>query len=102
MPNAKDAHTIDQHRILCLGDTGSGKTSQILTLPGKKYCYLFDSNALLSLRGYDIEYDEVLPTTVSAAASSLSKGKQGDRRSTISSDVFQKFEQEFDARLQSG
>ena len=99
MPNALDAHAIAQHRILALGDTGSGKTSQILTLPGKKFCYLFDGNALLSLRGYDVDYQEVLPSTISAAASSLSKGK-GDKRSTVASDVFQAFEQEFDQRLQ--
>ena len=101
MPNALDAHNTAQHRILCLGDTGSGKTSQILTLPGRKFAYLFDSNALLSLRGFDIDYEEVLPSTVSAAASSLAKGK-GDRRSTVSSDVFQVFEQTFDKRLQDG
>jgi hypothetical protein len=101
MPNAKDNHSTAKHRILALGDTGSGKTSQILTLPGKKFCYLFDGNALLSLRGYDVDYEEILPTTISAAASSLSKGK-ADRRGTISSDVFQRFESEFDERLQSG
>lgn len=101
MPNALNAHSIIQHRILALGDTGSGKTSQILTLPGKKFAYLFDSNALLSLRGYDIDYQEVLPSPISAAASSLSKGK-GDKRGTVSSDVFQVFEQEFDLRLAEG
>lgn len=102
MPNnAKDAHPLAKHRILMLGDTGSGKTSQILTLPGKKFAYLFDSNAILSLRGFDIDYDEVLPSTVSAAAGSLSKGK-GDRRTTVASDVFQQFESTFDERLQSG
>ena len=100
MPNAKDATGIIQHRILTLGDTGSGKTSQILTLPGRKYCYLFDSNALLSLRGYDVDYEEVLPSTVSAAASSLKKGL-GDKRGTVTSDVFQVFEAEFDERLKS-
>jgi hypothetical protein len=102
MPNARDAHSIAQHRILCLGDTGSGKTSQILTLPGKKFAYLFDSNALLSLRGYDVDYEEVLPEVVSAAVSSLSAKVVSDKRSTVKSDVFQKFEQEFDDRLKTG
>lgn len=101
MPNAKDAQQIAKHRILMLGDTGSGKTTQILSLPGKKFIYLFDSNALLSLRGFDVDYEEILPSTVSAAASSLSKSK-GDHRVTVASDVFQQFEQTFDQRLQGG
>jgi len=102
MPNARDANRTVQHRILCLGDTGSGKTSQILTLPGKKFAYLFDGNALLSLRGYDVDYDEYLPEVVTAAVSSLSKSKPGDKRGTVSSDVYQVFEAEFDKRLQTG
>ena len=100
MPNALNEHNTAKHRILALGDTGSGKTSQILTLPGKKFAYLFDPNALLSLRGHDVDYEEILPSTVSAAASSLSKGK-GDRRGTVGSDVYLQFESEFDERLKS-
>lgn len=102
MPNAQDASGTTQHRILVLGNTGSGKTAQITTLPGKKYAYLFDSNALLTLKGFDVDYDEYLPTIVSAAAASLSTKKVPDKRSTTTSDVFQQFEQEFDERLKSG
>lgn len=101
MPNALDASVLAQHRILLLGDTGSGKTSQILTLPGKKYVYAFDSNALLTLRGHDVDYDEYLPSTVSAAAASLTKGK-GDTRSTVSSDVYLQFERTWDERIKDG
>lgn len=103
MPNAREAHSLANHRILSLGDTGSGKTTQILTLPGKKYVYCFDQNSLLSLRGHDITYDEWLPGIVSAAASSLaSKKVAGDRRSTVTSDVYQQWEAEFDNRIKSG
>lgn len=101
MPNAKDAHEIAQHRILVLGDTGSGKTTQILTLPGKKFCYLFDANAILSLRGYDVDYEEFLPDRLNLAATSLSKGK-GDKASVNSSDLYQQWEQSFNKRLQDG
>lgn len=101
MPNAMDAHTTTAHRILMLGDTGAGKTAQILTLPGKKFAYLFDANALLTLQGYDVDYEEFLPDIVSAAATSLAKGK-GDQRSSISSDVYLQFEREWDERLKSG
>jgi hypothetical protein len=101
MPNALTAHPLAQHRILALGDTGSGKTTQILTLPGKKFAYLFDSNAILSLQGHDIDYEEHLPDIVSAAATSLTKGK-GDQRSSVASDVYLQFEREWDDRLKSG
>lgn len=101
MPNALDARQVAQHRILILGDTGSGKTTQILTLPGKKFCYLFDSNALLTLQGYDVDYEEFLPDIVSAAATSLAKGK-GDQRSSVSSDAYMQFEREWDERTKTG
>jgi hypothetical protein len=101
MPNAKDTNLEVQHRLLMLGDTGSGKTSQILTLPGRKFCYLFDPNALLSLRGYDLDYEEILTTTVSAAVSSLAKGK-GDSRATTASSVYQQFYEEFESRAKEG
>jgi hypothetical protein len=101
VPNALNAHQIAQHRILLLGEIGSGKTSQILTLPGKKYVHCFDSNALLTLRGHDIDYDEYLPSPVSAAVSSLAKGK-ADSRGTTTSDIYLQFERTFDERLKSG
>lgn len=101
MPNARDAHESAQHRVLMLGDTGSGKTTQFLTLPGKKFMYVFDPNAVLSLRGYDVDYEEYLPTQISAAVASLAKGK-ADVRGTTTSDVYQRFEAQFDARLRSG
>ena len=101
MPNASDVKAQAFHRILLLGDSGSGKTSQIATLPGRKYVYAFDSNSLLTLRGQDVDYDEYLPTHVPSAVSSLTKGK-ADPRSTIASGVYQQFEQEFDTRVKDG
>lgn len=102
MPNARDITVAEPRKFLLLGDTGSGKTTQFLTLPGKKYAYLFDPNAKLSIQGHDIDYDEYLPTPVSAAVTSLKKESAGDKRSVTSSTVYQKFESEFDERLKSG
>ncbi len=102
MPNARDATSIATHRILNLGDTGSGKTTQFLTLPGKKYAYIFDPNALRSLSGHDVDYDEYMPGVVASAATSLSKGKTSDRRSTTTSDVYQLWEAEFETRIAEG
>jgi hypothetical protein len=75
MPNAKNAELNVSHRILTLGNTGTGKTSQFATLPGKKYAYLFDANAIATLRGQDIDYDEFLPTPLSFDVKSLDKDK---------------------------
>src|SRR5258708_37765572 len=103
MPNnARDVTANEPRKFLLLGDTGSGKTTQFLTLPGKKYAHLFDPNALPSLKGYDVDYDEYLPTPVSAAATSLKKEIPGDKKGTTTSAVYQRFESEFDERLKSG
>lgn len=48
--------------IFLLGRTGSGKTAQILTLPGRKFVYIWEPNALETLRGYpDVDYVEFIP-----------------------------------------
>ena len=101
MLNAKDAHGLIAHRILLLGNTGSGKTTQILTLPGRRYVHIFDQNALLSLQGYDLDYDEYMPDTIGMAATSMTKGK-GDKALSTSSESYRRFETEFNERLQNG
>lgn len=50
------------HTIFMLGTTGSGKSSQIVSLPGKKFAYIWEPNALETLRGYpNLDYLEFLP-----------------------------------------
>ena len=100
MPNAVDAKT-ESMRIFLVGDTGNGKTTQFLTLPGKKYLYIFDPNALRSVKGHDVDYDLFLPTSIPAGISSLKKSKEGDARAATSS-VYEQFETEFDQRIKSG
>lgn len=101
MPNAKEAKGTTANRILLLGDTGAGKTSQFLTLPGKKFAYLFDANALLSLQGYDVEYEEFLPDRLNLSVKSLSKGK-GDSTTNYTNNLYQAWERDFDARIKGG
>lgn len=90
------------HRILMLGDTGVGKTSQFLTLPGKKFAYLFDPNALLTIRGYDVDYEEFLPPALNLDVKSLTKDK-GDRVSSIKgNDSYVEWEEDFESRIAEG
>ena len=75
MPNARDTDAAFFNRILMLGQAGSGKTSQIWCLPGRKFAYLFDPNALLSLRGCDLEYEQFLPDSLELDATLKSFNK---------------------------
>jgi GTPase SAR1 family protein len=59
--NAKNAAPHTYQNLLVVGDTGAGKTAMMLSLPGKKFAYLFDPSALSTLSGFDIDYEEWLP-----------------------------------------
>lgn len=102
MPNALQAAKITTKKVLLLGDTGNGKTSQFVTLPGKKYMNIFDPNALNSLRGFDLDYDEYLPTAVASAVASMSADKTKDVRSVVMSESYKRWEEEFNQRLKEG
>lgn len=101
MANARDAIETSAHRIFVMGDTGAGKTTQLLTLPGKKFAYLFDPNAILSLRGHDVDYEEFMPDRLNLSAGSMSKGK-GDKTTDYSSKLYVEWEKDIDERLSSG
>lgn len=104
MPNAKDALANEKviHRILVLGDTGSGKTTQFLTLPGKKFIYLFDPNALLSLKGHDVDYEEFLPDRLNLSVKSLSTAKGGDKTTNFTNDAYLDWEKDFNDKVTKG
>jgi len=101
MANAKSAHATSRHKFFLLGDTGSGKTSQILTLPGRKFAYLFDPNAILSLRGHDIEYEEFLPDRLNMSVKSLKKDV-GDKTTQHKNDLYVEWEKDFNDKIDSG
>lgn len=102
MPNAMEAHRKPGEKFLVLGQTGSGKTTLFTTLPGKKFMYLFDPNALNSIQGLDIDYEEFLPDMLNMAVGSLSKGK-GDRPTVRSpAVVYSNWEKDFESKMESG
>lgn len=104
MPNAKDIHKEDigRPKFLLVGPTGSGKTAQIATLPGKTFVYIFDPSALATLRGQDIEYEEFVPQRISLGAVSLSKGKSDPMTKTDAPDIYTAWEKDFTKRSEEG
>lgn len=107
MPNAKtlDIHAGGKPKFLLVGSTGGGKTSQIVTLPGRTFAYLFDPSSLSTLRGFDIEYETFFPEKVNLSAQSLSKGK-GDRpvkgaEAEDASTVYREWEEDFEGKIAS-
>jgi len=102
VPNALDATIPEARKILMLGDTGSGKTAGLLTLKGKKFIYLCDPNALLTLKGHDVDYEEYLPDKLSLKLTSLKKGKGDQVMSTHGAEVYRAWEDDFETKIQDG
>lgn len=106
MPNARDQKVKAKPRILSLGGAGVGKTTQFLTLPGKKFIYCFDPNAILSLQGYDIDYEEFLPDDLSLKLTSMSK--EGQKRAGVNpkknkgAELYRSWEDDFDTKKANG
>ena len=100
--NAKD-YQRDRMRILAIGPAGSGKTTQLRTLPGKKLLFCFEDNALNSLQGDpDIDYQLYLPDVVEIAPRSLSS-KQNVRSTPATGEkpnAFDNFVRDFNSLLQ--
>jgi AAA domain len=107
MPNAKDARVNEESpaRFLLTGVTGSGKTTQFLTLPGKKFVYIFDPNALSSLEGYDIDYEQFVAdlSDVDIAVKTLSSQRPSDTTSRkISPRAYVQWETHFEKHWDTG
>jgi len=102
MPNAKIQVANPIHRFFILGDTGSGKSTQLLSLPGKKFAYLFDPNALLSLRGADVDYEEFLPDRINLNIKSLSSKVPGDNVTHHKNTLYLDWQKDFEGKLDSG
>lgn len=106
MPNAKDQRDKAKPRILALSQPGGGKTSQIPTFPGKKFAYLFDPNAINSLAGSDVDYEEFLPDRLSLKLTSLSKDKQQKAREkpnpNVGAELYSAWENDFDKKREEG
>lgn len=106
MPNAKNINVneIGKPKIILVGSGGAGKTAQLLTLPGRTFAYFFDPSALSTVRGYDIEYEMFVPSSVDMAAKSLAKDKGKDKSSgkEDASEVYVRWEKDFEQKVKDG
>lgn len=104
MPNAKDATVSDQHKILLVGGPGVGKTSQVITLPGKKFLYAFDPNVVASIRGHDVEYEEFVPSIddLDLSVKTLKKDVGDKTTRKVQPKTYLRWEEDFERRVEEG
>jgi|SRR5262245_247277 len=109
MMNAREASLSVKHRLMLVGPTGSGKTAQIWTLPGKKFAYVFDPNTLPTIRGCDVDYEMFLPEVheVDWSLKGFNKGSKSDRpkrapEPTLYKDWTENFNEKYDGGFFSG
>lgn len=88
--------------VLNVGSTGSGKTAAFLTLPGKKFLYIFDPNTLATLRGYDVEYEEFSPEHLDLDAVTLKGGVRDKFSKAPAPKAYIEFEKHLETSLDNG
>lgn len=84
--SASDATINPYQRILLVGPTGAGKSSQIWTLPGKKFAFLFDPNSLPAIAGCpDLFYEEFYPefAEMDSTLKGFNKGSRSDKPASV-------------------
>lgn len=106
--SAKDAESKRQV-ILLVGRTGSGKSTQFLTLPGKKFLYLFEPSGKAAIQGHPVDYLEFLPEEDELELrlkgfnkDTLSDRKGAPKEPTIYTRWYEDFIQRLDAKFFEG
>lgn len=101
MPNAKDLKEGFYGHLLLTGPVGVGKTTQILTFPGKKFVYCFDPNGIGALRGHDVDFELYQNTRLDITVRGLKKHDsttvlavaEDEKEYRIESQAFARFEE---------
>jgi hypothetical protein len=78
MPNAKDLDETGPSSFMLVGPGGSGKTTQLWTLPQPGFLYIFDPKATDSLQGLNMDYELFSPDLISLDAIPL-KNEKADK-----------------------
>lgn len=84
--SAADGTYSPHQRILLVGPTGSGKSAQIWTLPGRKFAYVFDPNTMATLHGCpNCDVVELYPDVLEldSTLKGFNKGAKSDRPATV-------------------
>lgn len=106
--NAATAGGREAETLFIVGRTGSGKSTQLLTLPGKKFSYCFDPNARIAYRNDpNTDYIEFLPDTdeLELRLKGFNKGSLSDRSKVARStepQLYLQWEADLVARFNSG
>lgn len=105
MMNAREAQLSIKHRIMLVGPTGSGKSAQIWSLPGKKFAYIFDPNTIPTIRGCDVDYEMFIPTLdeVDWTLKGFNKGSKSDKpKRRVEPTVYDDFCDNFNSKFDDG
>lgn len=95
------------HSILAVGGIGRGKTTALRTLPGRKFLYVFDPNAVKSLEGDEsIDYVEFIPdhTDIAMAVQSIASDPAKARKvkpRDVKPKTYTEFEDDYHDRVDS-
>lgn len=95
------------HKVLLIGDTGTGKTTQFLTFPAPRFAYIFDPSAKASLAKQDVDTVEMLPERAELNLHARSITKDGKSfsdapRGIKEPQLWETFVQDINARYDSG
>ncbi len=101
MPNAKD-FVQGSEKILAVGTTGGGKTTGFLSLPGQKFIYIFDPNALNTLKGHDIDYEAFMPDILNLNAVALKAGVMDKGGKPDEPKTYVEWELDFEKKIREG
>lgn len=102
MPNAKD-YQGQERKILAYGVTGAGKSTALLTHPGKKFVYIFDPAGVETFAGYDVDYEHFVPELMGMQKKKPSqKAAKSTEFLRPDPDTYVKFERDFEQRVADG
>ena len=101
MPNAKDFKGGNE-KFMVIGHTGTGKTKLFTTIPGKKFMYIFDPNALNTIAGEDIDYEIFTPDVMNMKVVSLTKGIGDKSKVPIEPQTYLAWEEDFEKKIADG